>query len=334
MRRETYWRVAAALGVATAAAAAVMLPSDDDQGRARAPAERSLRTVGGVAQVDPKTNAVAHIVRLGRPTTVAVGLGETWITANEHNRGYIVGLNGRSARRQRRIALGPVLAMIPQDLAVGAGAIWAVTASGVQRIDPENPRARRRVSGLHPGSLLSGIAVGSGAVWVTDATRGTLSRVDPAKARVMNVIPIGTSADAVAVDRQRVWVVDSHAGTIIVLSASRLRILRRISLPRAASISLGGGAAWVTASNTDALAHVAATSRRLTWVRVGRRPAGVCADRNDAWVANSEDGTVSRIDVHSLRVVSTVRVRGRPYRVACGEDAVWVTFLGPALPED
>ena len=43
------------------------------------------------------------------------------------------------------------------------------------------------------------------------------------------------------------------------------------------------------------------------------------------WVANTLDGTVSRIDPATRRVIATIRVGGLPRGVAVSDETVWVT---------
>jgi len=47
------------------------------------------------------------------------------------------------------------------------------------------------------------------------------------------------------------------------------------------------------------------------------------------WVANAADGTVSRIDPVTGKVVKTIKVGGRPVGVATGDGYVWVTVDAP-----
>jgi DNA-binding beta-propeller fold protein YncE len=60
-------------------------------------------------------------------------------------------------------------------------------------------------------------------------------------------------------------------------------------------------------------------------IGVGRGAAGVAVAAGAVWVASSLDGTVSRIDLGSRRVVRTVDVCGGPHELAVGPGAVWVT---------
>ena len=61
-------------------------------------------------------------------------------------------------------------------------------------------------------------------------------------------------------------------------------------------------------------------------IDVGNGPAGIAVGAGFVWVANSLDGTVSRIDPRQRggRAQQTIRVGNQPVGVAAGEGAVWV----------
>jgi YVTN family beta-propeller protein len=54
-------------------------------------------------------------------------------------------------------------------------------------------------------------------------------------------------------------------------------------------------------------------------------PVALAVDERAVWVANAGDGTVSRIDPRTARVVATIQVGHRPQGVAVAGGAVWVT---------
>jgi DNA-binding SARP family transcriptional activator/streptogramin lyase len=67
----------------------------------------------------------------------------------------------------------------------------------------------------------------------------------------------------------------------------------------------------------------AKTRRVADRVQVGAGPVAIVAGHGSVWVANSEDGTVSRIDPETHGIVATVGVPS-PVDLAVGPDAVWV----------
>src|SRR5262249_44468385 len=67
-------------------------------------------------------------------------------------------------------------------------------------------------------------------------------------------------------------------------------------------------------------------------IAVGSRPRGVAWGDGSVWVANSGDGTVSRIDPHTDRVAATIRVGQSPQALVVTAGAVWVSVAAsPAV---
>jgi DNA-binding SARP family transcriptional activator len=59
-------------------------------------------------------------------------------------------------------------------------------------------------------------------------------------------------------------------------------------------------------------------------VRVGRRPVAVAIGHGSIWVANADDGTVSRIDPDRGEVIRTIGIGAPAIDLAVATDAVWV----------
>ena len=62
-------------------------------------------------------------------------------------------------------------------------------------------------------------------------------------------------------------------------------------------------------------------------VTVGDRPDGVGFDGSNIWVANSGDGTVSKVDVSTNTVTATVTVGNWPHGVGFDGSNIWVSNL-------
>ena len=63
---------------------------------------------------------------------------------------------------------------------------------------------------------------------------------------------------------------------------------------------------------------------------MGASPAGIAVGDGAVWVANTADGTVSRIDPQTNKVVKTITVGGSPQAIAFAAGKVWVTVQAPA----
>ena len=57
---------------------------------------------------------------------------------------------------------------------------------------------------------------------------------------------------------------------------------------------------------------------------VGRRPVAVAVGHGSVWIANADDGTVSRIDPDRREVIRTIGIGATAIDLAVGADAVWV----------
>ena len=66
---------------------------------------------------------------------------------------------------------------------------------------------------------------------------------------------------------------------------------------------------------------------------VGRLPGALAAGFGSIWVANRNDGTVTRIDAAGGRPIATIPVSGEPAGVAHGYGALWVASYGEDVVE-
>ena len=58
---------------------------------------------------------------------------------------------------------------------------------------------------------------------------------------------------------------------------------------------------------------------------VGRNPRAIAVGEGFVWVANGDDGTVSKFDPVTNEVVDTIKTSNQPAGVTVGAGYVWVT---------
>ena len=117
-----------------------------------------------------------------------------------------------------------------------------------------------------------------------------------------------------------------------------LRVRRRSLLAAIAAVIVAGGvtigvvlglnrtdASQSPAVVRDALAVVDASSGRVEpGIDFTGSPASIAADRSSLWVADPDEGVVSRVNVSSGAIEDRIHVSGQPGEVAVGAGSVWV----------
>ena len=290
---------------------------------------------GRIMEISADSNGLRRTTRMPPPNAIEAGLGAVWVTRTVGGRAGLARLATPPDKRDVSVELGAPDALIRDDLAVGEGAVWVILGDGLYRVDPGLTRPARRVFAPGRGDLLGGVAAGAGAVWVINATRGTLSRLEPRSGSVTHVVPVGDSPNGVAVNDDAVWVTSARRSQVLKVSATGERVLETIRLGAAGSaIAVGAGSAWVAVASRDAVARIDIRSSRVEWIPVGARPTGLSITDDATWVANSGSKTVSRIDPRTGKVAATIPVPERPYRVAADANGVWVTSLGAPAPHE
>ena len=146
-------------------------------------------TQEGLARIDPKTNKVSGHLRLNLPdggseSSIGVGEGSVWVIADGKDCAACR-VARVDARRFRVTAMVPVS---PNASAVrfGAGHVW-VTNSSEDLVEKIDPKAERVVDRIQVGSGPRFFAVGEGAVWTLNQLTGTVTRVDIASGKTLEI---------------------------------------------------------------------------------------------------------------------------------------------------
>ena len=275
-------------------------------------------TANSVGILDPAKNTFVDSVPLGEaPTLVTFADGDAWIV---NQRGRIVSrIDGGKRRVVDNIATpAPVT-----GLAAAAGSIWLSSGSDgrIRRIDPAynrlNDASTRSCEGCG-GNL----AAGEGALWTTDDF-DTLARVDP-RTGVPTRAPgeLGRGAHGVAAGAAGVWV----AGDGVTRLDPRTLLPESVPIPtgRVGPIAVGAGAVWAAVGNKVVEIKPRDNSVEAS-IAVGSNPSSIAVGGGAVWVANSSDGTISRIDPAKAAVVDTIHVGPSPVGLAFGDGKLWVS---------
>ena len=109
----------------------------------------------------------------------------------------------------------------------------------------------------------------------------------------------------------------------------------RIPIPSGSFNALySSGIVWVTSGEHDLLLAIDANSGRvLGRTLVGSKPRFLTANGAFVWTLNQGDGTISKVDAATKRVVATIdaRIPGHGGEIAYGDGSVWATLIKTPL---
>jgi DNA-binding beta-propeller fold protein YncE len=185
------------------------------------------------------------------------------------------------------------------------------------------------------------LAATPGAVWLTNRSR-TVFRIRAATGEVER-IDAGARVDAIAAGAGAVWALAPRAASVLRLDPARGRITDRVpiaarrgpDLPAPTAIAAGSNSVWVLNGNSATVTRINPDSRGVEMTAelgIDRLPADIAAQGDVAWIANF-DGSLARLDSRSPKPRS-VWVGGSLERVAATPSAVWTTttVLDQKLP--
>jgi YVTN family beta-propeller protein len=120
-----------------------------------------------------------------------------------------------------------------------------------------------------------------------------------------------------------VWATEANNGYVVRISPKTNRVRRRYRIPgrpTLGNLRYGGGAVWVGPRTGRRIFRIDVRTGHVSSVAVGIAPRSVAVTPQAVWVSNSADGTVSRIDPATRKVVATIPVGQTPENPAVASD--------------
>jgi class 3 adenylate cyclase/streptogramin lyase len=246
-------------------------------------------------KVDPHTRTVVNRIGIAVgagtvPFGIAVGHGSVWLAVLRGTRQVVLELGPEVGDLRHTIpfggeAEGPVLFRL-HPLAVGGGAVWAIDPSvgGLWRIDPRTGRARKLAEGLDALSL----AAGGGAVWVAGSSGVT--KIDAATGLELGSTPVGSQAfgetASVALSRNAVWFAVSSGATLSQIDPQSVAATQTFPVGKGPSgVAVGEGAVWVANSRDGTVSRVGTQGGETQTISLGQTPGGIVADYGAVWTS-------------------------------------------------
>jgi len=167
-----------------------------------------------VVGVDVATSRVVHDYDLpsedgGGATGLAFADGSLWVGT-------------RYSEELFRLdpATGDVEAAIPvaaQVLASDGDLLIAQSSGKLHRIDMARNVVLWSTAEITTPSIWTAVAFGGGYIWVSDDTRGTVTKVEPATGKVARVFDVGVGALPMAAAGNTLWVAVQDAGRLVAI---------------------------------------------------------------------------------------------------------------------
>jgi branched-chain amino acid transport system substrate-binding protein len=256
-----------------------------------------------ISKIDPETRDVNTFGTGGVTTDLAVGEGAVWVGNGPKTSDFVYTasvsrFDPASATEKARAAL-PRFTATPaarsageyrvrgvSQLAVGAGAVWAINPDlSVSRIDPDTGE---RIA-IIPVEAGSAIAAGKEGVWAIAAGEAPhILRIDPRTNKVSQRIDLAADGlTGLAVGAGSVWATDVITGLLWRIEPGPDPITRTIDVGfGATAVAYGDGAVWVTNFVRDEIARVDVRTNEVTkTIRLAGTPPSVAAAAGTAWVS-------------------------------------------------
>lgn len=179
-------------------------------------------------------------------------------------------------------------------LATGFGSLIVPLcgAPGIARVNLKTSEVTVSPKGV--STSMTGFVTGVSSLWILSGeTNSTLTRIDPESNAVVAEVPLGVKALA---------------------------------------LSFGQNSLWIATANDTLLKVSPYTIVTSEVIAVGKSPRAIATGEGAVWTLNGGDGSVSRVDLKTNKVVNTIKL-GTPVpggQIVVGEGSVWLS--APGLP--
>jgi multiple sugar transport system substrate-binding protein len=345
-RRQLVLTAGAGLAVAAAAAVPAILLSRSRSARSLLPLTRD-----SLVRIDPATGQLTAAIPAPNAAWVGVSGGSVWFMDPAAKRLTRVDPGRNAAVEVFDISAIPRLDLFEagaQDIwiAKGLGTPGVDVLAGTQalwRFDTRNDSIE--VAALRYTAAISDIAVAPGALWLDALALATreevIVRIDSATSEVVARVsagpPNGSFGTLLGVGLGSVWLlnnkslrrIDPRTNTIAATLPTDFVTLPAPDREQGDDIVAGEGAIWFLSVQDGSVSRIDPASGRIVdRVGIGRVPTGLVLGGGALWAASGREGTVTRIDPRTLDTES-IRVGSAATSIAAGAGAIWVAVAGP-----
>jgi virginiamycin B lyase len=235
------------------------------------------------------------------------------------------------------------LAGIPDFLTADGNDAWVLNIDTMQKL---SIKYKKPILNVAVPSACGAPVLGFGSLWVASCKKKSVYRINNVTGKIIAKIPTDIS-DAygeisLAAGAGSIWILSDSMGILTRIDPNTNTIEKKIQVkPNSYCAVFGYNSVWITntgANNSTGLGSVQrinpGTNSVESTISVGKIPRFLAAGENGIWILNQGDGTVSRIDPQTNKVVATIdaKVPGSGGDIDAGAGLVWVraargTFL-------
>lgn len=226
----------------------------------------------------------------------------------------------------------------PDWMAITDDSVWISNQKfhAVHRINPITNQVEATIE--LPAEPCSGLVFAFGSLWVPVCSEPTtLVRIDPSTNQVAATLEIGPadSEGSIAASEDSIWMVTDGSGTLLRIDPLKNEERQEVHVPAGSFNPIySEGTVWVAGTEAGVLTPVdAASGIAGAPVAVGPQPRFLTSGAGSIWALNQGDGSVSRVDAKTRRVVATIQagIPGRGGEIAFGAGALWASTLDTPL---
>ena len=221
----------------------------------------------------------------------------------------------------------------PDWLGVTDDAVWVASSNvnHVVRLDAKTNKPDVVITVEKP---CSGLAVAFDSLWIPSCGAHTLLRADAHMGAIQATIVAGPadSEGGIAAGAGSIWLVTAGTSELDRIDAATNAVVAKIQLPKGAFNPIfAGDSVWVACNECAGLVRVDPKTNKVAGItKIGPKPRFLTVGEGSVWVLNQGDGTVSRVDATTGKLLATIPagIPGLGGEIAYGGGSVWVTVFG------
>jgi virginiamycin B lyase len=223
----------------------------------------------------------------------------------------------------------------PDWIAVTEDAVWVSisTLKRVTRLDAATNKADASITVHDP---CSGLVAAFGSIWIPSCGDHSLIRANLRTAQIESIIPVPPAdpEGCIAAGAGSIWIATAASGSLARIDPQTNSVIAHIEIPFASCPVFADGFVRITSTEHSALIKVnPSTNKVVAQIAVGQNPRFATAGAGAVWTLNQGDGTISRVDTVSSKLVASIAagLSGRGGEIAFGFGSVWVTLIGTPI---